>query len=152
MSPTESPRTSLDQAEAASPQQTRLQNGTRLTTRPSISAVTVSLDGGGDRGLEPVDDFLTQYSSLYSSSSSPGAMNHPATVGRGSLGSPPAPAHGSATAAEVAAVAAAFGDYDAVGSSSLAEAYPEARQSSSATSPFAPARQITAVRSPEIFC
>ncbi len=140
VSPTESPRTSLDQGQTAPRQQSRLQNGTRLTTRPSISAVTVSSDGG-HRGLDPVDDFLTQYSSLYSSSSSPGATNHLASVGQGSHNSPPAAAHSSATPAEVAAVAAAFGDYDAIGNCFRGEAYAEAQQQSgAATSPFAPAR------------
>ena len=136
VSPTESPRTSLDQTEAAPQQQSRLQNGTRLTTRPSISAVTVSSDGGS----EPVDDFLTQYSGLYSSGSSILRTTNPSvSAARGAPHSPPAAEHGSATAAEVAAVAAAFGDYDPIGSS-RAESYPEAQQSVAATSPFAPAR------------
>ena len=133
VSPTESPRTSLDQTEAPAQQQqqqTRLQNGTpRLTT--AISAVTVSSDGGG--GSEPVSDLLIQYSSrLYSSSPRPlveATQSSPAH----------ASGHGNATAAEVAAVAAAFGDYDAEGSSA-ADAYSEAQQSGAPMSPFVPAR------------
>ena len=140
MSPAESPRPSLDQAETPPPpqqqqqQQSRAQNGTRLTT--AISAVSVSSDDGPVASA-PVDDLLTQYSSLYSS---PRASRNHVVSGHGS-DSLPAAGHVSATAEEVAAVAAAFGDYDATGAGSHAEARPDAaRQPSTALSPFAPAR------------
>ena len=142
VSPNESPRGSLDQpSPAASPprQQTRLQQNGRRPSITPINAVAVTTDGGVRP--EPVNDLLTQYSSLYSTTPRTPAQPADSAESAGAA-AVIASGHATATPAEVAAVAAAFGDYDdAAEDSPATEAYSSLggriRQHSAPSSPVA---------------
>ena len=112
-SPVESPRDHVDPP--APPQDPRLQNGS-----PSGDAETAASAPRIDEPA-PVDEILRNYSNLYSRHHAHEQLR----TGSGYVnGSVTATGHGVATAAEVAAVAAAFGDDDEDAAKSFAQSPP----------------------------